>query len=262
MEKCQAILTVGGYPSRAAYGAIPRPIPAVERRSSFVFASSVLTISVIIPTLNEASTIRDVISGIPASTSDEIVVVDGGSIDETVNFAEDAGCRVFISPEAGRALQLNLGAFESSGDILLFLHADTFLSGKAVENARAILESRPEIVGGGFQRRFASPSGFLEVTSRLADWRGRWWGWFLGDQGIFVRRGVFDELGGFDAHFGPGEDLDFSVRMSAFGKTCIAGPPVVSSPRRFARKGVLRQTLNDFRAGWSMVNRAKKKIRG
>lgn len=226
-----------------------------------MFASGVLTISIIIPTLNEAENIESVVSELPVSTIDEVIVVDGGSEDETVCLAAKAGCRVFTSPERGRANQLNLGAEKSLGNVLLFFHADTYISSETLENLRELFEDDEWVIGGGFKRRFDSPSHWLGATCRLADWRGKAFGWFLGDQGIFVRREEFERLGGFDQEMKVGEDLDFSVRMSASGKTQIVGPPVLSSARRFSRTGPLRQTISDFRTGWGIVKRARRKNR-
>jgi hypothetical protein len=101
------------------------------------------------------------------------------------------------------------------------------------------------VMGGAFRRRFAHPSAWLRFTCRLADWRGRWWGWFLGDQAMFVRAAAFRRLGGF-APIDVAEDLEFSARLASAGRTVLLPATVLSSGRRFARRGPVRQTLRDL----------------
>ncbi|MEM9018866.1 MAG: glycosyltransferase, partial [Verrucomicrobiota bacterium] len=200
------------------------------------------TISVIIPTLNEADDLKTAIRSFGFGFVDEIIVVDGGSDDETREVAAEAEATVASAPEKGRAKQLNHGVSISAGDWLLFSHADTVLNESSLGSLRARLEADSFLLGGAFARRFSSTSLLLRGTSLLADWRGRVFGWFLGDQSLFARRTVFEELGGFDEAMGPGEDLDFSVRMATLGKTALITPPITSSARRFESRGPLRQT--------------------
>jgi len=207
-------------------------------------------ISVVIPTLNEAAclgaTLEAVFSTAPAS---EVIVVDGGSDDATPAIAMAAGARVLLSPERGRAAQLNHGAAAAHGDVLLFLHADTILPvgwAAAVEGA---LAADAKCVGGAFRRRYVPGSRFLRATCALATWRGRWAGWFLGDQAMFVRRLVFVELGGF-ARLSACEDLDLSLRLARRGQTALLGEFVLTSDRRFRRRGAWRQTGADIATTW------------
>jgi uncharacterized protein len=139
---------------------------------------------------------------------------------------------------------MNLGAAEARGRILLFLHADTLLPRGALVKIIAAID-RSDVIGGAFSRRYRSPSPTLAITSRLAALRNRLFGWYLGDQAIFVRRDVFAELGGY-RDIPVFEDLDFSRRLSAGGKTVTLTPPVCSSARRFARLGPLRTTWEDL----------------
>jgi rSAM/selenodomain-associated transferase 2 len=161
--------------------------------------------------------------------------VDAGSVDNTTALATSAGCRIVDSPDRMRGRQMNLGVRMARGDILLFLHADTWTQPGALGQIEKVLEDA-HISGGGFARRFARHSSFLDLTCRLAELRGRWLGWFLGDQAIFVRRTAFEALNGFrDIRLF--EDLDFSRRLARFGQTIMLKPPVLSSARRFDARG-------------------------
>ncbi len=201
-------------------------------------------ISIIIPTLNEAALLPGTLAALAANTpGHEVIVVDGGSTDATLPLARAAGARVMVAGRARRAGQMNLGATAAAGEALLFLHADTRLAPGGLAALQTAL-TRPGVVGGAFARRFDSPSRLLEWTCRLSDLRGRGLGWFLGDQGVFVRRATFAALGGF-REWDWFEDLDFARRLARAGRVRLIGPPVLSSARRFARRGPLRTTLAD-----------------
>jgi rSAM/selenodomain-associated transferase 2 len=200
-------------------------------------------ISVIIPVANEAASLAQCLACIGGAPN-EIIVVDATSEDETGALAQAAGCKVVSSPQRHRARQMNLGAAKARGAILLFLHADTWLPKNALGKIVEAIE-RSGAVGGGFSRRYRSSSFTLAMTSRLAGLRNRLFGWHLGDQALFVRRDVFEKLDGY-RDIPIFEDLDFSRRLRAVGKTVTLTPPVQSSPRRFAEKGPLRTTWNDL----------------
>lgn len=217
-------------------------------------------LSVIIPTLNEAQNLPATLQCFRAAGIADVCIVDGGSTDGTVAGATASGFRVMIAAERGRAHQMNLGARASSGDVLLFMHGDTLVPERSLENLEAALAADPALIGGGFARRFATDSVFLRCTARWADFRGRCCGLFLGDQGIFVRRSYFEALGGFDEMLAPGEDLDFSFRMARAGKTCLIQPPVISSARRFEKRGALRQTGKDLLAARAILQYTRRKV--
>lgn len=203
------------------------------------------TVSVIIPALNEGCHVAACLAAVAANAPAEVWLIDGGSSDDTVSVARAHGASVVSSPVAQRAAQMNLGAARASGDVLLFLHADTLLPAHGLEVLRRTLAQDPRIVGGGFRRRFDHPSELLGFTSWLAGLRARGWGALLGDQGLFVRRTPFDALGGFPP-INLFEDLEFSLRLRAVGHTVVLPATVLSSGRRFARRGVVRQTARDF----------------
>jgi len=201
-------------------------------------------ISVIIPTADEAEVLPQCLERI-AGMPNEIMVVDAESEDDTSAIAQRFGCELLTFPERHRARQMNFGAARARGEILLFLHADTLLPEHALTKIVEAMK-QAKVVGGGFARRYRSPSRLLALTCRLAAWRNRFFGWHLGDQAMFVRREVFLQLGGFRdiAIF---EDLDFSRRLHALGHTITLHPPVLSSARRFAARGPFRTTLDDLR---------------
>ncbi len=204
---------------------------------------SALEISIIIPVANEAAALPDCLARI-AGAPNEIIVVDAQSDDDTGAIAESAGARVLVSAERHRARQMNGGASAARGRILLFLHADTLLPAGALEKIIGAIDRRGA-VGGAFSRRYRSRSLVLAITSRLASLRNLVVGWHLGDQAIFVRRDVFEKLGGF-RDFPIFEDVDFSRRLRALGRTVTLTPPVYSSARRFAARGPWRTTLDDL----------------
>lgn len=206
-------------------------------------------ISIIIPTRHEASVLPRTLDRLRhQGPSHEVWVVDAGSRDGTAEIAAASGARVLRGASPQRAAQMNLGAAHARGDVFLFLHADTLLPPRglaAVEEALA----DAQVLGGAFARRFDSPSCFLRLTCRLAVWRGRWLGWHLGDQAMFVRRSVFRALGGFP-EWSVFEDLEFSRRLARRGRVVTLCPPVVTSARRFADRGPLRTTWADL---WQTV---------
>lgn len=206
-------------------------------------------ISVIIPTFNEARHLPATLDAIQANKGVcEVIVVDGGSFDATVNVALEHGAQVVSSNVKQRASQINLGAQSARGDVFLFLHADTRLPQNALKKIEYAMAKR-HAVGGGFARRYDSPSWFLRSTCALAGLRTRLSGWFLGDQAIFVQQEVFEMLGGF-RDLNLFEDLDFSRRMRREGRVVTLRPPVISSARRFSLCRPWRTTWSDLRVTW------------
>jgi rSAM/selenodomain-associated transferase 2 len=202
-------------------------------------------ISVIIPVFNESCYVPATLAAIKQSeSSHEIIVVDAGSSDESIAAAIEHGARVVSTRVKQRASQMNVGARSARGDVFLFLHADTRLPQNALTKIESVIAKR-NAVGGGFARRYDSPSWFLRATCVLAGVRTRLRGWFLGDQGIFVRRDVFEKLDGF-RNFDLFEDLDFSRRMRCEGRVVTLRPPVISSARRFSLYGPCRTTWKDL----------------
>ncbi|HEX4667725.1 MAG TPA: TIGR04283 family arsenosugar biosynthesis glycosyltransferase [Chthoniobacterales bacterium] len=201
-------------------------------------------ISVIIPAANEAAALPHCLARVGGAPN-EIVVVLAESADQTGAIALAAGARLLSHPQPHRARQMNCGAAQARGRILLFLHADTLLPPGALSRIVDAIERR-RAVGGAFRRRYRSRSPLLALTARLAALRNGLFGWHLGDQAIFVRRDCFERLGGYP-DIPIFEDLDFSRRLRRMGKTVTLTPPVYSSARRFAARGPLRTTWEDLR---------------
>lgn len=193
-------------------------------------------ISIIIPTLNEAGNIETAIQHAATGWNVEIIVVDGGSHDKTVQIASSLGVRV-IPFEPRRAKQLNAGAAAASGELLLFLHADTRLpQGFDVYVRRTLAE--PGVIAGAFELSYDVPLGRLRVIEQTANWRARRRQMPYGDQGLFIRKKVFHQLGGFP-DMPIMEDVAFVRNLRRRGRVAIAPAAVVTSARRYLTLGPL-----------------------
>lgn len=199
-------------------------------------------ISVVIPTLNEAAFIEQTLVSVqvqPGPT--EIIVADGGSADGTREYA--ALQAVVVTAEKGRASQMNAGAARATGGVLLFLHADTVLPpGAFAAIRRALADGRAE--AGTFQLRFSRETPLLRLYSLAT--RLPWSRLAFGDRGLFVRRGVFEAVGGFPA-WPIFEDLELAHRLACRGGFRYLREAVTTSARRFERNGPLRQQLQNAR---------------
>ncbi len=197
-------------------------------------------ISVIIPTLNESHVIRNTFESIQNISGIEILVVDGGSVDDTVHIAQTYNVQIFHSPP-GRACQMNKGASVANGQILVFLHADTLLP-KGFEQHIRSLVSRPKFVAGAFQLRIDSASYSLRIIEKVANWRSRHLQMPYGDQAIFIEKKRFLDMGGFP-NLPIMEDFEFIRQLRSQGQIVIAPVAVITSERRWKRLGILRTTL-------------------
>ncbi|MEX0944004.1 MAG: TIGR04283 family arsenosugar biosynthesis glycosyltransferase [Pseudomonadales bacterium] len=190
------------------------------------------TISIILPVLNEAKTIECGIAALPSGV--EVIIVDGGSADGTPGIAERAGGRV-THAERGRGRQMNAGAHLASGDLLVFLHADTRLPAQARSELAAFYGS--DRAWGRFDVRLSGAHPMLRVISFAMNWRSRLTGICTGDQAIFVRKPVFEEAGGF-ADIALMEDIEFSQRMKRRSPPFCSRARVVTSSRRWKKRGI------------------------
>jgi rSAM/selenodomain-associated transferase 2/rSAM/selenodomain-associated transferase 1 len=197
-------------------------------------------ISVIVPALNESRQIATTVASVRRGDPHEIFVVDGGSSDDTARMAREAGALVLESAR-GRARQSNAGAARASGNVLLFLHADTTLA-EGWPAAVSETLGRRDVVAGAFRFRIAGSF----AGKRLVEWnthvRSRWLGRPYGDQGLFLRRRTFEAAGGF-ADLPILEDHELVARLRRRGRVAIAAAPALTSGRRWKKLGVVRTTL-------------------
>jgi rSAM/selenodomain-associated transferase 2 len=196
-----------------------------------------VNVSIIIPTLNEAVSIRKTLAAIKGliemnSHLAEIIVVDGGSHDETISIVEEDKILVLKAPR-GRGAQMHAGAKISKGDILWFLHADTVPPEDALEKIVDALIDKGA-VGGNFTIHFEGQG----IPARFLTWlypQLRKIGLCYGDSAIFVRRDVYEKIGGFQA-FPIFEDLDLITRLKKEGKVINLTEKVITSSRRFENR--------------------------
>jgi rSAM/selenodomain-associated transferase 2 len=199
------------------------------------------TLSVIVPMLNEATTIASTLHALRRGAPHaEIIVADGGSVDASVAIARPL-CHVLISASRGRASQMNAGARVSHGDALVFVHADTIVPSTFAADIASAL-SDPAVVGGRFDVQLDARNLPYRVIGAMISLRSRISGTGTGDQAIFVRRDVFDRLGGFP-DFELCEDLEFSRRLKRAGRVACLRARVTTSARRWSRDGVVRTVI-------------------
>jgi rSAM/selenodomain-associated transferase 2 len=198
-------------------------------------------ISIIIPVLNEAAIIQETISKLQRELEIEIIVVDGGSQDNTIALAQNLGVKVICSPQAGRANQMNFGASLATGEILLFLHADTCLPDGYPQIITKAL-SNPETVAGAFELAIDSPQKFLRFLETMVNLRSRFLSLPYGDQAFFLKASIFRELQGF-ADLPIMEDFEFIQRLKKRGKISIVPAKVITSGRRWQKLGVVKTTI-------------------
>jgi rSAM/selenodomain-associated transferase 2 len=199
-------------------------------------------LSIIVPTLNEAGTIVETLGSLAAlrARGVEVIVVDGGSTDGTPNLAAPLADRVVSAPR-GRASQQNAGAAAASGDVLLFLHADSRLPADA---DRLVLNGlgRTGRGWGRFDVRLTGRRPMLRVVERLISLRSRVSGIATGDQAVFVRRDWFHRAGGFPS-IPLMEDVALSRALKRLGPPLCLRQPVLTSSRRWEARGVWRTIL-------------------
>ena len=236
-----------------------------------------MTIGIVIPTLNEAVSLPHTLRQTVELGLDRIIVVDGGSTDQTLEVvaafqADQALKKAFQGSEAGersepppsqssvlspqhffrppiilldcapgRARQMNLGASASQEDVLVFLHADSQLPDDARSVIAGAMVDR-DCAGGRFDVEFEPDTGWSWIISRLINLRSRWSGIATGDQAIFVRRSVFDRMGGF-ADIPLMEDVDFTRRLRGMGRTAAPHSKVRTSFRRWEACGPVKTIL-------------------
>ncbi len=201
--------------------------------------SSRPSVSVIIPTLNEEKHICQTLSAVKSDGRAEIIVVDGGSSDRTIEILRANGVDVIYSSR-GRSGQMNAGAGHASGEILLFLHADTLLPADWYDHVIHAFDS-PDVGGGAFLLRIDANLPGLRLIEILANFRSRRMQMPYGDQAIFLRKETFERIGGFP-QISLLEDLELVRKLRQLGRLKILPAAVLTSARRWQNCGVLRTT--------------------
>jgi rSAM/selenodomain-associated transferase 2 len=194
-------------------------------------------ISVVIPALDEERALPATLARVLEQAGPrEVIVVDGGSADATVAVARSFPGVAVIRAPRGRARQMNAGACAARGEWLLFLHADTLLPPDGLARIAA-LPARAR--AGCFRQRFSGDDWRLAAISRLHNLRCQVTGVMYGDQAMFVRRRVFEALGGFP-EVERLEDVIFTERLAAIGRPSLIPAEVVTDSRKFVQMGIFR----------------------
>jgi rSAM/selenodomain-associated transferase 2/rSAM/selenodomain-associated transferase 1 len=197
-------------------------------------------ISIIIPTLNEAATIAETLAYFKGPGQPEVIVVDGGSQDDTVRLAAALGAKV-IQTKPGKACQMNAGAAAAGGEVLVFLHADTRLPQNFSRQILAALNQN-NVVAGAFRLHIDSGAVRIRLIEKAANWRSRYLKMPYGDQALFMKKALFQKIGGF-AEVPIMEDFLLVRRLKRMGRIIILPEPVTTSSRRWIHLGVLRTWL-------------------
>ena len=199
-------------------------------------------ISVVVPVYNEEKLLETTLSRLTRQTGPhELLCVDGGSGDGTASIANRFG--KVLTSEKGRAAQMNRGAAEARGEILFFLPADAVLEEGALE---AVEEAVRQGYDGGCLTQQIQGRRLLFRTMELSGTlRARWFRIFYGDQAIFVKRRLFQELGGFPVSplF---EDVAFTRRLHQVGRTVVLRHHVYTSARRWEQNGILKECFRNW----------------
>lgn len=202
-------------------------------------ASPSLRLSVVIPTLNEATNISPLLDDLAPlrNAGHEVIVVDGGSADATVAIAENHTDQC-LSATSGRARQLNLGAAHAHGDVLWFVHADSRIDPAAATAIIDVIQNG--VTWGRFDVRLSGHRWPLRIVESLMNLRSRLSGIATGDQAIFVRRDLFERVGGF-ADQPLMEDIELSRRLRRRARPCcLRQPRILTSSRRWETHGIAR----------------------
>lgn len=199
-------------------------------------------ISIVIPTLNAASRLGETLAAVIAEPGVEVVLVDGGSTDQTVAIAKSYGVQALVS-EPGRARQMNVGAAAVGGDVLLFLHGDTVLPVGFADKVRETM-SDLGVAAGAFRLSFDASNLPLEAIAWGANLRSRWLQMPYGDQALFLPKELFSAMGGFPEMVIL-EDLALVRNLKRHGRVVIRPEVVITAARRWQQRGMIAQTLRN-----------------
>lgn len=201
-----------------------------------------MKISVVIPVLNEEENIKACIASLynnSAGFLSEIIIVDGGSTDQTIAVCENLGCQVLKSPIKSRAAQMNLGARKAMGEVLYFVHADIrVFPGFDVEIINSL---KRKIQAGCFRYQFDSDKLMLKINSWFTRFNGALAGG--GDQSLFIKRRIFEKLDGFDERFCIMEDFDLTRRIKKKYKFVVVPKALKVSARKYENNSWIKVQL-------------------
>lgn len=198
-------------------------------------------ISVIIPTINEETAVAKAVFSALAAGAREVIVADGGSEDSTIDVATACGASRIERSRPGRGIQMNAGASAAAGEFVLFLHADNELG----QDCLTQITTHPNATWGAFRQRIDSSRSAFRLIEQGNSLRVKYRCMPFGDQGIFVRRTVFDDQGGF-AEFPLMEDVELSIRLRRIARPILLDGPLTVSARRWEKHGVVRQTVRNW----------------
>lgn len=209
------------------------------------------SISVIIPTLNEQDNIASTLNYLRNLNSElELIVADAGSSDSTCERAEELS--TVIHSKKGRGAQMNAGARKASGDILWFIHADCRPHVDSVQAINQIMTNKT-IVGGGFEYNLDHPGSRFRIVEFFSNYKNRKLQLLFGDMGIFVRREVFERMGGY-SEIPLMEDMDFSKRLQRYGRITILPQRINTSARRWIEDGYIVNAIRSWllQTAWAL----------
>jgi len=213
-------------------------LPSAQQESAKIRSG---LISIIVPVLNEAASIERFLRCLRERAGGvEVIVVDGGSSDATVDLARNHCDRCLCAPR-GRAVQMNAGARAASGDALWFVHSDCELPAGCLQQISEVLR-QPEIAGGFFRIRIPNKRLVYRLTDSFAHYAGLLLGMRFGDHGFFCRRIAFEKIGGFP-ELPLMEDAEFFCKLRRLGRIAIIPSRLITSPRRYEKIGAWRLTL-------------------
>ncbi len=198
------------------------------------------TVAIVVPLLNEAKSLSQLFQLLDGLDADEIVLVDGGSEDGSLELLGKSPFR-WLQSKKGRAVQMNAGASICQSETVLFLHADTEIDAVAIASARDTMADS-EVVGGRFDLKLSGRHPMLRLIEQMINLRSRFTKISSGDQAMFVRRKLFEKLGGFSDQ--PlMEDIEFSRRLKQQGRVACLHDRVTTSSRRWEQFGIFRTIL-------------------
>ena len=204
-------------------------------------------ISIIIPTFNEAASIGKLLNYLQKYRGEqvqEIIVSDGGSTDHTVGIAEHAGAAVFVSPQKGRAAQMNFAVTKASADIFYFVHADSFPPLNFANDIIGAVQAGFDF--GRYRSKYDSSNFMLKINAWFT--RFNWFICYGGDQTLFLTRKLFEQVGGFKNELLIMEEFEFCTRLMKEGRYKIFTDTTLISARKYEGRGWLRVQLANRRA--------------